>query len=77
MSRTRRRPFTGSKRFDASCRSHGGCGWCEDNRKHRDRKHVPADEEQQVEYGYLGYDPEQLDEDLELMCHVFDEGEGR
>lgn len=34
----RRKPYRGSKAFDASCRSHGGCPWCEENRKHRTRK---------------------------------------
>ncbi len=32
MSRTRKREYTGSKEFDRSCRSHGGCPWCEGNR---------------------------------------------
>jgi len=62
MSRTYRRSYTGSKRFDASCRSHGGCPYCEDGRKHNDRRHIPADEERQIENGYLGYDPEEMEE---------------
>lgn len=28
-----RKPYTGSKVFDPSCRNHGGCPWCEENRK--------------------------------------------
>jgi hypothetical protein len=32
MSRTIRKPYTGSKRFDRTCRNHGGCPWCERNR---------------------------------------------
>jgi hypothetical protein len=32
MSRTIKRPYTKSKRFDKSCRCHGGCGYCEGNR---------------------------------------------
>jgi hypothetical protein len=27
-----RKPYKGSKRFDRSCRNHGGCGYCEANR---------------------------------------------
>jgi hypothetical protein len=27
-----RKPFYGSKRFDATCRCHGSCSWCIDNR---------------------------------------------
>lgn len=28
-----RKPYRGSKSFDKSCRNHGGCPWCEENRK--------------------------------------------
>ena len=27
-----RKPYYGSKRFDGSCRNHGGCPWCEASR---------------------------------------------
>ena len=33
----RRKPYRGSKAFDPSCRNHGGCPWCEENRKHKFR----------------------------------------
>jgi hypothetical protein len=71
MSRTYRKPYTGSKRFDASCRCHGGCPRCEGNRKHSSRKRQPADERRQLENGYLGYDPEQMDEDIALLADIF------
>lgn len=32
MSRTYKKEYTGSKRFDRSCRSHGDCPWCQANR---------------------------------------------
>ena len=32
-----RKPYRGSKAFDPSCRNHGGCPWCEENRKHKFR----------------------------------------
>lgn len=32
MSRTYRKPYTKSRRFDPSCRAHGGCDYCESNR---------------------------------------------
>lgn len=32
MSRTIKRPYTRSKRFDATCRNHGACPWCRRNR---------------------------------------------
>ena len=32
-----RKPYRGSKAIDPSCRNHGGCPWCEENRKHKFR----------------------------------------
>ena len=28
-----RKEYTGSKAIDKTCRNHGGCAWCEENRK--------------------------------------------
>ena len=30
-----RKPYTGSKAFDHTCRNHGGCDWCKENRQHK------------------------------------------
>ena len=30
-----RKPYRGSKSIDPTCRNHGGCPWCEENRKHK------------------------------------------
>lgn len=30
-----RKPYRGSKTFDRTCRNHGGCDWCKDNRLYR------------------------------------------
>lgn len=38
MSRTNKRPYTGSKQFDRTCRSHGDCPWCQNNRRYAQRK---------------------------------------
>lgn len=41
----RRKPYTGSKSFDYTCRNHGSCPWCAENRKHKFRdKHPPEKE---------------------------------
>jgi hypothetical protein len=37
-----RRQYRKSKRFDRSCRNHGSCSYCEDNRKHSARKRERA-----------------------------------
>lgn len=36
MTRTYRKPYTKSKRFDTSCRNHGSCGYCKVTRTHPD-----------------------------------------
>ena len=33
----KRKPYRGSKAFDHTCRNHGGCLWCKENRKHKFR----------------------------------------
>lgn len=30
-----RKPYIGGKAIDRSCRNHGGCPWCESNRKYK------------------------------------------
>ena len=30
-----RKLYRGSKAIDRTCRNHGGCPWCEENRKHK------------------------------------------
>ena len=45
-----RKPYRGSKARTAvlmdACRNHGGCPWCEENRKHKFRdKRPPVEEE--------------------------------
>lgn len=37
MSRTNKRDYTGAKRFDRSCRNHGGCDYCVSTRMRQDR----------------------------------------
>lgn len=41
----RRKPYRGSKAFDYTCRNHGGCTWCEENRKHKFRDKHPQEKE--------------------------------
>ena len=40
-----RKPYTGSKAIDGSCRNNHGCPWCEENRKHKFRDKHPAERE--------------------------------
>ena len=31
----RRKEYRGGKAIDGTCRNHGGCEWCEENRKYK------------------------------------------
>lgn len=33
-----RKPYRGSKAFDCSCRNHGSCDWCKENRAYKNLK---------------------------------------
>lgn len=44
----RRKQYTGSKSIDPTCRNHGGCDWCTENRMIRSLKEL-EDMEQQIE----------------------------
>ena len=44
----KRKPYTGSKAVFGSCRNHGGCKWCEENRRHKFRDKHPAEKEEQM-----------------------------
>ena len=44
-----RKPYRGSKAFDRTCRCHGTCDWCKENRTVKDVRRKPADEKEQLE----------------------------
>lgn len=44
-----RKQYRGSKAIDKTCRNHGGCSWCEDNRLHKHRKKELSCEQQEDE----------------------------
>lgn len=35
-----RKEYQGGKAIDKSCRNHGGCVWCENNRRHKYLKKI-------------------------------------
>ena len=41
-----RKPYRGSKNFDKSCRNHGGCDFCKDNRLYSTNKAFEAAKQQ-------------------------------
>ena len=44
-----RREYRDSRRFDRSCRAHGTCDFCRENRQHKFRDKHPADEEEHTD----------------------------
>jgi len=54
-----RKQYKGCQAFDPSCRCHGGCPWCRDNRMHRTEKRMPVDDNGDI----VGKRPQYYDED--------------
>jgi|LakMenEpi03Aug12_release.lakeMendotaPanAssembly.Ray.scaffolds.fasta_scaffold3199488_2 hypothetical protein len=40
MAKSYKKPYTKSKRFDKTCRNHGSCSWCYNNRMHKSLKKI-------------------------------------
>ena len=38
----KRKPYTGAKAVDCSCRNHGSCGWCRDDRLYKNIKRLKS-----------------------------------
>ena len=47
-----RKPYTGGKAIDKTCRNHGGCLWCEENRKYKNIKRLKKALDKLKEMGY-------------------------
>lgn len=45
----KRKPYRGSEVIFGSCRNHGGCPWCERNRKHKFRDKHPAEQRREAD----------------------------
>ena len=41
----KRKPYRGAKAIDCSCRNHGTCDWCKENRTHKFRDRHPVEKE--------------------------------
>lgn len=37
----KRKPYRGTKAYDCTCRNHGSCDWCRQNRQHKFRDKHP------------------------------------
>jgi hypothetical protein len=47
-----RKPYTGGKAIDRTCRNHGGCPCCEGNRKYKNIKRLQKALDKLKEMGY-------------------------
>lgn len=45
----KRKPYRGAESVCKSCRNHGSCDWCKENRLHKFKKSVLIDNEMQTE----------------------------
>ncbi len=41
----KRKPYRGAKAVDCTCRNHGSCEWCRENRLHKFRDKSPVERE--------------------------------
>lgn len=41
----KRKPYRGAKAVDCSCRNHGSCPYCQNNRRHKKKKQEPVVEQ--------------------------------
>lgn len=47
-----RKQYHGSKSIDPSCRNHGGCPWCLENRTYKYKKKEQSMQDREEEDGY-------------------------
>lgn len=45
----KRKPYHGAKAIDGTCRNHGSCDWCKNNRKHKFRDKKPPEKGENAE----------------------------
>jgi hypothetical protein len=50
FGKEKRKPYRGSKSFDKTCRNHGTCLWCENNRTYKNRKRELINSEKQEDF---------------------------
>jgi 5-methylcytosine-specific restriction endonuclease McrA len=63
MSRTYKKPYTGSKRHDATCRNHGSCSYCAENRAQREKRQKAVADDSMEDYKDSSDEPLNQDSD--------------
>ena len=62
----KRRPYYGSKAIDRTCRNHGGCPWCEENRQIHN---IKESEKMRVEITYYADDDTEFCTEEECIAY--------
>lgn len=50
----RRKPYQGAKSISCSCRNHGGCPYCESNRKYNNAKKLDTAKQKEKDFNLSG-----------------------
>lgn len=50
----KRKPYRGAKAIDYTCRNHGSCDWCRENRLHKFKKKEPIKDNTENQEKYNG-----------------------
>lgn len=63
-----RKPYRGTKSYDCTCRNHGSCEWCRQNRQHkfRDKK---GDDTMRIETKYFADDDTEFESEEECRAY--------
>lgn len=64
-----RKPYRGSKRIDSSCRNHGSCPYCEQNRKH---KFLDLKGEQMLDDFIMNFSYDELEDNYLTPDEIYD-----
>ena len=64
----KRKPYRGAKAIDCTCRNHGSCPWCVENRTHkfRDKEGETA---MRVEKTYYAFDETEFDNEADCIAY--------
>lgn len=68
----KRKNYRGSEAFDHSCRPHGGCPYCENNRKFADKKARRRANKTEQENEFFGLWPDPIDALLDVEDKLID-----
>lgn len=63
----KRKPYRGAKAIDCTCRNHGSCPWCRENRTHRFRD--KGNDAMRVETTYYSFDEKEFDSKEKCLAY--------